>query len=88
MVWVYAFAGLVLLLVAVAVSYPLFFQRLEAYHLTDVPEAEFSERDALLEALSELEYSHAAGKVSAPDYEAQRAELEARYMQVTEQSSG
>lgn len=86
MVSVYLFALLLLVLAAAALSYPLFFQRLEQYLLPDLPSEEFSERDALLEALSELEYSHDAGKLSDRDYDDQRAALEARYVEVTEQA--
>jgi hypothetical protein len=77
--------AIVLLLLAVAVvSYPLVFQPAEPYALPKLPPSEFSERDALLDAIDDLEHSFHSGKVSQADYEAQRARLEVQYVAVLE----
>jgi hypothetical protein len=82
--WMFAAAVLVLLIVAGVISYPLLVHRLEPYARPDLPDETFSERDALLEGLSDLEESHRAGKVSQQDYEAQKQRLQLRYIQVVE----
>lgn len=78
-----AAAALLLLTVGV-VSYPLLFQPPEPYLPPGLPRAEFSERDALLDAIDELEHAFYSGKLSPEDYQAQRAALEARYAAVLE----
>jgi hypothetical protein len=82
--WMFVAAVVLLLLVAGVISYPLLLHRLEPYDLPELPDDSFSERDALLEALSDLEDSFHAGKVSEPDYAAQKQRLELRYIQVVE----
>ena len=82
--WMFAIAVLLLLIAAAVISYPLLMRRLEPYTLPDLPDESFSESDALLEALSDLENSYRAGKVSQGDYAAQRQRLELRYIEVVE----
>ncbi len=82
--WIFLFGVVVLVVVAVIVSYPLVFHRLEPYAHPDVPEEPFNERDALLDALGDLESSHRAGKLSDADYATQKARLELRYIEVVE----
>ena len=76
--------ALVLLVAAAVISYPLLFHRLEPYALPELPDESFSERDALLEALSELKQALRAGKISPADYEAQRGRLERGYVELVE----
>ena len=78
-------AVLVLLAALAVVTYPLFFQHVEAYRLTDPPNETFNEGDSLLEALSDLELAHGAGKLSQADYEQEKSRLEIRYIQVLEE---
>lgn len=73
-------AGLILLAIAAVVSYPLIFQPLEPYATPSAAAAEFSERDALLEALSDLELSFRTGKLSDADFQAQKLQLERQYL--------
>jgi hypothetical protein len=82
--WMFAVSVLVLLLAAGVISAPLILQRLEPYDLPDLPADAFSERDALLEAMSDLEDSFHAGKVSQDDYAAQKQRLQLRYIEVVE----
>jgi cytochrome c-type biogenesis protein CcmI len=82
--WIFAASIALLLLAAAAVSYPLLRHRLEPYDLPDLPDDDFNERDALLEALSDLEESRLAGKLSAEDYAAQKERLQRRYIMVVE----
>lgn len=85
--WMFAAAVLVLLVAAGVISYPLLMQHLEPYDLPELPDESFSERDALLEALSDLEESYHAGKVSEGDYAAQKQRLELRYIEVVESAA-
>ena len=82
--WMFAVSVLVLLLAAAVISAPLILQHLEPYDLPDLPDESFSERDALLEAMSDLEDSFHAGKVSEGDYAAQKQRLQLRYIEVVE----
>jgi hypothetical protein len=77
-------AVLLLMLAIAVVSYPLVMQPAESYIQPKAPPAEFSERDALLDAIDDLEHSFHSGKVSQADYEAQRAQLEVQYVAVLE----
>ena len=82
--WMLGVIALVLLVAAAVISYPLLFHRLEPYALPELPDESFSERDSLLEALSELEQAFRAGKISRVDYEAQRGRLERGYVELVE----
>jgi hypothetical protein len=82
--WMFAAAVLLLLIAAGVISYPLLVHRLEPYDLPDLPDESFSERDALLEAMSDLEVSFRAGKLSEADYTAQKQRLQVRYIEVVE----
>jgi hypothetical protein len=82
--WMFAVAALLLLLVAGVISYPLLAQRLESYTLAVPDDEPYGERDALLEALGDLEDSFRAGKLSQPDFDQQRGRLERRYLDVVE----
>ena len=74
----------ILLLAVLVVSYPLVFQKAEPYVLPRELPSEFSERDALLDAIDDLEHSFHSGKLSQADYEAQRARLEVQYVALVE----
>ena len=64
------------------ITYPLFFQPLRKYQLP-VPDAEeFSQRDALLAALSELEEGKLMGRLSRADYQQQKLVLQRQYLAV------
>ena len=64
------------------IIYPLFFQPLQKYQLP-VPEGEeFSQRDALLAALSELEDDQLMGRLSREDYQQQKLALQRQYLAV------
>lgn len=82
----YVLSVLLLLAVAAVISYPLLLSRLEAYTLPDeeLPEEPYTERDALLEQLSELELSFHSGKVSEEIYSAQKAKLQKQYIETIE----
>ena len=64
------------------IIYPLFFQPLRKYQPL-VPDAEeFSQRDALLAALSELEEGKLMGRLSRADYQQQKLVLQRQYLAV------
>ena len=87
MFWTLSIAVLVLLAALAIVTYPFFFEEVEPYRIPELPEDVFSERDSLLEALSDLELAHGAGKLSQADYETEKARLENRYIQVVEETA-
>ena len=88
MIWILAIAVGVLVAALAVVSYPLFFQSLEPHQVPDVSDDAFNERDALLEALSDLEQARLSKKMSEADHAAQKARLEARYIQLLEETTG
>jgi len=79
---IFLIAAVVLAGVGILVVWPLIFDRLEPYQLAGMPDESFSERDSLLEALSELEQSFLSGKISETDYSSQKKVLQKRYIQV------
>ncbi len=84
MIWILALAVVLLVLTLAVIGYPLFFQPLEPFLVSGLPDESFSERDSLLEAMTELDQAHQAGKVSPEDYQSIKSELETRYIQVGE----
>ncbi|MCZ6472769.1 MAG: hypothetical protein O7A08_13330 [SAR324 cluster bacterium] len=82
----FAISGLVLLVAVLVISYPLIFHALEDFRVPPSPEDDYSERDALLEAMNELEISHGTGKLSEDDYQTEKLQLQRRYLQVAGQA--
>lgn len=64
------------------ITYPLFFQPLQKYQLPTPEVEEFSQRDALLAALSELEDDRLMGRLSREDYQQQKLVLQRQYLAV------
>ncbi|HIL88315.1 MAG TPA: hypothetical protein EYM25_06355 [Deltaproteobacteria bacterium] len=64
------------------IIYPLFFQPLRNYQLPVPDTEEFSQRDALLAALSELEEEQLIGRLSRTDYQQQKLVLQRQYLEV------
>lgn len=81
---VLALAVLTLLIAAAVIAYPLVFASLESYLVSDLPDEEFRESDALLEALSELEQSKLSGKLSEQDYRKEKLRLQKEYIESAE----
>lgn len=77
-------AALVLLASVAVIAFPLFLQPLELHRDAAPEDSEYSARDGLLEALSELEVSFRTGKVSPEDYQTQKNSLQAEYIQEVE----
>jgi hypothetical protein len=77
-------SGGLLLLAAAIVAWPLLFHHVEPYRAEDEVSTPFSERDALLEALSELELEYQAGKLAQADYESAKARYERDYLALVE----
>jgi hypothetical protein len=77
-------AGLVLLLAAAVIGWPLVFGALESHIIAAPHEGEYAESDALLEALSELELAHGSGKLSQQDYDNQKLRLQKQYLQAVQ----
>ena len=77
-------SGLVLLLAAAVIAYPLVFAALEPHIMAAPTEAEYAESDALLEALSELELSRGSGKLSQEDYGNQKLRLQKQYLEAVQ----
>ena len=77
-------AILVMAIAAVVLSAPLFLRRLEPYELAPAAGPQQGAAERLLEAMSELDQSKLAGKITDADYALQRERLEVEYVQVTE----
>jgi len=77
-------AALVLLASVAVIAVPLFLQPLEFHQDTAPEDNEYSPRDGLLEALSELELSFRTGKVSPEDYQTQKNSLQSEYIREVE----
>lgn len=71
----------VLILAGAAIAYPLFFHKLEPFLAPHLPDTPFSERDSLLEAMSELELEYHGGKVSEEDYAREKNRLQRSYIE-------
>lgn len=84
----FAIAGGILLLAALIISYPLIFSELESHAAPAPPDSEYSERDALLEAMSELEISYRTGKLSDRDYQSQKSRMQRQYLEAAGPAGG
>ena len=81
---IFVLAALVLLVCAAVVAFPLMFETVEAYGAGEVLPDDFDERDALLDALSELEHDYKSGKLSQAVFETQQAHLQRGYLEELE----
>ena len=80
--WVFIAALGFIVVSVVVVSYPLVVERVERFEDRETEDAEYSERDALLEALSDLELSLDTGKISEQAYQDQKLQLQKQYLKV------
>ena len=80
----FVIAAVLMALAAAVVAYPLVGMPAEPYLKKGPRGADFSERDALLSALDDLEHAFLSRKLSQKDYEAQRETLEAEYVRAVE----
>jgi len=78
------FSVSVLALAGLAIAWPLLFQRVEPYAAARARSTPFSERDALLEAMSELELEYQSGKLSEADYRAAKSRYELDYVRLAQ----
>jgi hypothetical protein len=76
------FSGAVLVIAGLAIAWPLLFQRIEPYMPARAESTPFSERDALLEAIGELEIEYQSGKLSEADYQAAKSRYEREYVRI------
>ena len=85
MTLIFISAALIMLSAALAAIYPLVTDPVQPFLEEDAPrEADFVERESLLEALTELEQEHLANKISKEDYAEQKTRLQQRYIEVVE----
>ena len=80
--WVFVAAALVFIMAGIVLAVPLFFQNLEPFLTPDSAGTAFSESDALLEAMSELELEYLGGKVNETDYDREKIRLQREYLEV------
>jgi len=82
------FAIVLLLLTVTAITYPLFFSKIQDYFLTQKTVGkDFSEADVLLSSLSDLEDDYALGRVDKKEYQTQKIKLQRSYLEVKEAST-
>ena len=77
-------AMLLILFSLVIISYPLVAGALERFEDRESEDEEYSERDSLLEAMSDLEMSLDTGKISEEAYKAQKLLLQKDYLDLVE----
>ena len=75
--------GIVLSIITLGViTYPLFFDKIQAYRLSENPTLDYNESDSLLAALHELEEDHQLGRISSSDYERLKLHFQHRYLKL------
>ena len=84
MIW--TFILIVIVVSVVAITYPLFWSKLQCYELPGVAGQDYSLADSLLSALSDLEDDYALGRISEPDYQQQKILLQRDYLEWQVQS--
>ena len=77
-------AILLILITLAVVSYPLVSSSLERFEDRESEDEEYSERDSLLEAMSDLELSWDTGKISEAVYKSQKVNLQKQYLSLVE----
>ena len=70
MIW--TFILIVIVVSVVAITYPLFWSKLQCYELPGVAGQDYSLADSWLSALSDLEDDYALGRISISDYQQQK----------------
>ena len=78
--WVFLGALVIFVLAVGVISYPLVLETVERFDERESDDEEYSERDALLEAMSELELSRDTGKISDVAYQEQKLRLQKQYL--------
>ena len=75
--------GVVLSLITLGIiTYPLFFDKIQLYRLSENPTLDYNEADSLLLALQELEEDHQLGRVSSSDYERLKLHFQHHYLKI------
>ena len=72
---------IVIVVSVVAITYPLFWSKLQCYEIPGVTGHDFSLADYWLSALSDLEDDYALGRISNPDYQQQKVLLQRGYLE-------
>ncbi len=78
MIWAYTL--LVIIGSLIFVIFPLYWNRLQNYELPSVTNQDFSEADAWLSALSDLEDEYLLGRINKADYQQQKIFLQRSYL--------
>ena len=78
MIWIVIL--IVIVVCVVAITYPLFWSKLERYEIHGVTGHDFSLADYWLSALSDLEDDYVLGRISNSDYQQQKILLQRRYL--------
>ena len=84
MIW--TFILIVIVVSVVAITYPLFWSKMQFYELPGVAGQDYSLADSWLSALSDLENDYALGRISKPDYQQQKILLQRGYLEWQVQS--
>ena len=84
MIW--TFILIVIVVSVVAITYPLFWSKLQCYELPGVAGQDYSLADYWLSALSDLEEDYALGRISNLDYQQQKILLQRGYLEWQAQS--
>ena len=71
----------------IAIAYPLFWSNLQDYELSDISATDFSQADAWLSGLSDLEDDFVLGRLTKEDYQQQKIFLQRGYLEFMKNSS-
>ena len=78
MIW--TFILIVITVSVIAITYPLFWSKLQCFELPGATGQDYSLADSYLSALSDLEDDYALGRISNPDYQQQKILLQRGYL--------
>lgn len=84
MIW--TFILIVIVVSVVAITYPLFWSKLQCYELPGVAGQDYSLADSWLSALSDLEVDFSLGRMSKKEYQQQKVFLQRGYLKEEEKS--
>ena len=84
MIW--TFILIVILVSVVAITYPLFWSKLQFYQLPENSTQDYSQSDSWLSALSDLEVDFSLGRMSRKEYQQQKYFLQRGYLKEEEKS--
>ena len=79
MIW--TFILIVIVVSVVAITYPLFWSKLQCYEIPEVAGQDYILADSWLSALNDLDDDYELGRISNTDYQQQKIHLQRGYLE-------